>query len=181
MLRAAERCVGEQFQDSALAKGSDQRAGLWDASLPVSVRNRRIRAGCAPCAAAFLCPLHTVLIIDPLLRTPCSHILFSLLLPSFIFSHPPPSKYQVLCKPESWKEVQRSEFKLRDMQTTLNSVIEKAHSILSIFCVSAGALVVHRVTLMGFCAPGLTFGNHFWLEASTCSSSIDVKNQRGKG
>lgn len=65
----------------------------------------------APCAAALLLPW-TVLIIDPLPKTTWSHILFSLLLPSLIFPHPPPSKNQVLCKLESWKEVQKSEFKL---------------------------------------------------------------------
>ena len=61
-------------------------------------------------ASALLCPLLTAFVTDPSLEITCSCILF------FSFSFPP-SMFQVLCKFESWVEMQKSEIeRYRDMQ-----------------------------------------------------------------
>lgn len=87
---------------------------------------------------ALLRPLHTLLITDPLLKTTCSHILFSLLLPSLIFSHSPPRKNQVLCKLESWKEVQKSDLKPEGDAEDLELIYREStfNILINILCVS---------------------------------------------
>lgn len=65
-----------------------------------------------PSAPARLCPLLTAFITDPSLEIICSRILF------FSFSFPP-SMHQVLCKFETWMEMQKSEIeRYREMQKT---------------------------------------------------------------
>jgi len=65
-------------------------------------------------ASARLCPLLTAFITDPSLKIICSRILFF----SFSFL---PSMRQVLCKFESWMEMQKSEIeRYREMQKTFH-------------------------------------------------------------
>lgn len=57
-------------------------------------------------ASALLGSLLTILIIDPFLKIACSHS--PLFLPPYLLSLPP-DLYQVLCKFESWKQIQESQ------------------------------------------------------------------------